>query len=200
MTKQELMEMGLEEAMAEKVLAAHVEQMRGYVPRSRLNEEIAARRAAEERAGEREAAMRSLQEADDSEALRARIAELEEAQAQANREHEDALRRVRVGSAVDAALVAAKARNLTAVKALLKGLDQARIGEDGSVEGLNEQIEALKKAQDSAFLFDSGAGRRLRGAYVGEDGIDDGDGSPDLGRMSYAELAAYAAEHPGALG
>ena len=198
MTKKELMDLGLDEAMAESVLAAHVEQMRGYVPRSRLNEEIAARRAAEELSAAHEAKIKELGEADQSEALRQRIRELEEAQKKLTDDHAAEIHRMRVDSAVDAALVAAKARNAKAVKALLSGLDRAELDTDGSVKGLAEQIAALQAAEDSKFLFDSAQRRKLKGAYVGEDGVDDGDGAPDLSRMSYAELAAYLAEHPGA--
>ena len=196
MTKRELMALGLDDATAEQVLAAHVEQMRGFVPRSRLNEEIAARRAAEELAAGREAEIAAMRGADRSEEMRLRIQELEEAQARLAGEHEEALHRAKVDRAVDVALIGARARNVKAARALLVGLEQAELQEDGTVKGLGEQIEALKRAEDSRFLFDSALGRRMRGAYVGEDGIDDGDGSPDLTRMSYSQLAAYLAEHP----
>ena len=64
------------------------------------------------------------------------------------------IRNLKVSSAVDAALTGAKAKNHTAVKALLKDLDKAELLEDGTVKGLKEQIEALTKADDSKFLFD----------------------------------------------
>ena len=45
---------------------------------------------------------------------------------------------------VEAALTGAKAKNNTAVKALLKDLDKAEFAEDGTIKGLAEQIEVLK--------------------------------------------------------
>ena len=48
--------------------------------------------------------------------------------------------------AVDIALTNARAKNKTAVKALLKDLDKAAINDDGTVKGLKEQIESLIKS------------------------------------------------------
>jgi hypothetical protein len=37
---------------------------------------------------------------------------------------------------------------------------------------------------------------KLKGAKTGEQGVDDGDGKPDLDSMSYEELSRYFSENP----
>jgi hypothetical protein len=54
--------------------------------------------------------------------------------------------------ALDGALTGAKAKNLKAVKALLK-IDDLKLSEDGSIVGLAEQLEKVKAEND--YLFDS---------------------------------------------
>ena len=38
MTKEQLLEMGLSEEQADKVLAAHKEELKGYIPKARFDE------------------------------------------------------------------------------------------------------------------------------------------------------------------
>lgn len=113
--------------------------------------------------------------------------------------HAAEIKQLKVDSAVNAALTAAKAKNIIAVKALLKDLDKAEILEDGSIKGLSEQISALVKAEDTKFLFDTDSKKtQFKGTEPGQGGNDDGDGKIDTSKMTYSELAAYMAEHPDA--
>lgn len=98
---------------------------------------------------------------------------------------------------VEAALTGAKAKNNTAVKALLKDLDKAEFAEDGTIKGLAEQIESLQ--QSDAYLFESKSSKpNVKGAKPGESGNEDGDHGVDTSKMTYSELAAYMAENPDA--
>ncbi|HOJ01300.1 MAG TPA: phage scaffolding protein [Anaerolineaceae bacterium] len=54
--------------------------------------------------------------------------------------------------ALDGALTTAKAKNAKAVKALLK-TDDLKLADDGSIVGLNEQLEKIKSEND--YLFES---------------------------------------------
>ena len=72
------------------------------------------------------------------------------------------------------------------------------MSDDGTVKGLAEQIDKLKAGDDTKFMFDASGKPKLKGAKTGEDGIEDGDGKPDLSKMSYDELCAYLEENPGA--
>ena len=113
--------------------------------------------------------------------------------------HAAEIKQLKVDSAVNAALTAAKAKNIVAVKALLKDLDKAELLEDGSIKGLSEQISALVKAEDSKFLFDTDSKKtQFKGTEPGQGGNDDDNGGVDTSKMTYSELAAYMAEHPDA--
>nr|DAS68368.1 MAG TPA: minor structural protein [Caudoviricetes sp.] len=91
---------------------------------------------------------------EDLEGLKSQIETLQKDNKAKDEQYKAEIRNLKVNSAVEAALTGAKAKNLTAVKALLKDLDKAELLEDGTVKGLKEQIEALTKADDSKFLFD----------------------------------------------
>jgi len=101
------------------------------------------------------------------------------------------LEAVRMDAAVERMLLKNHARCLPAVKALLV-LEGAKLLEDGSVEGLQAQVDLLRNDEETAFLFEQ---ERLRfaGVELGE-GMDELDDGP--ARMSYAELCAYLEEHP----
>ncbi len=105
------------------------------------------------------------------------------------------IRRVKVNAAVDAALIAAGARNVTAVKALITGLDKAELAEDGSVKGLEEKISAVKASD--GYLFEQ-RGVIIRGAKPGESGSDGIDGNIDFSKMTYSQMADYIKKNPSA--
>ena len=87
-------------------------------------------------------------------------------------------KKARVDFAIDKALTAAKAKNNTAVKALLKDLDKAELAEDGTIKGLDAQIKALQKDEGTKFLFTlenpNPAGAKPTGMTPGQSG----DGQP----------------------
>lgn len=79
---------------------------------------------------------------------------------------------IRVNAAVEQALLVAKAKNITAAKALLS-LDGAELAEDGTVKGLSDQISKLKEAEGTAFMFEAEQGATFKGVTPkdGKDGI-----------------------------
>ena len=80
----------------------------------------------------------------DVEALREQIATLQADNKTKDETHAAEIKQLKIDSAVLTALTGAKAKNKTAVKALLKDLDKAEFAEDGTIKGLAEQIEVLK--------------------------------------------------------
>ena len=78
-------------------------------------------------------------------------------------------------------------KNAKAIRALLE-LEKAELTEDGSVKGLAEQMEKLKKAEDSKFLFDSER-RILKGTKPAEasDPMEQGLTKEQFQRMGYKE-------------
>ncbi len=99
---------------------------------------------------------------------------------------------MRLEIGVERVLVKNKARCVPAVKALLK-MEDAKLLADGTVEGIQEQIDALRADADTAFLFEAEE-LRLMGVELGE-GMDREMENGPAG-MSYAELCTYLEEHP----
>ena len=134
----------------------------------------------------------------DVEGMKQEIAKLQADNKAKDDAHAAEIKQLKIDAAIDSALTGAKAKNNTAVKALLKDLDKAELAEDGTIKGLAEQIEALQKSD--AYLFDITTKKKtqVKGAKPGESGNDDGDHEVDTSKMTYSELAAYMAEHPDA--
>lgn len=121
--------------------------------------------------------------------LKKTIEDLQNTNKTSDEAHKNEINNLKKSFAIENALRDAKARNVISVKALLK-LDNIELNEDGSLKGLSEQIETLKGAEDSKFLFDTET-RTLKGAIPGETGMDDPSTKIDLSKMTYDERNAY---------
>lgn len=123
----------------------------------------------------------------DNEEMQKQIEQLQAENKRAKEDHEAELKQLKIDSAVTAALASAKAKNATAVKALLD-LKDAKIAEDGTVVGLSEQISKLTKGEDTKFLFDN-EGLKIKGAKPGEPGDNKPKGitKEDFNKMGYKE-------------
>ena len=194
MNKEELMKLeGMTEELATKIAEMSAEEMKGTIPKSRLDEVIKERDDAKTAKDDVLKQLGALQkDAGDVQGLKDEIQKLQDDAKEKEKTHAAELHSLKVNNAVDTALLGAKALNTKAVKALLN-LENAELDENGTVKGLAEQIEALKTAEDSKFLFGSST---MKGAKTGESGNDDGDKGVDTSKMTYSELAAYMAEHP----
>ncbi len=126
------------------------------------------------------------------EGLKRQIAELQAALEKKDGE----IRAVKVNAAVDAALTKAGARNLTAVKALIAGLDEMELSEDGSIAGLEEKISAIKASD--GYLFEQRGGKiSIRGARP-EESSGDTASDADISKMTYSQLTEYIGKNPNA--
>lgn len=131
----------------------------------------------------------------DVEALKNQIATLQTENATAAKAHEAEIKSLKIDTAVELALSAAKAKNVKAVKALLD-LDKAELDADGTVKGLADQIKKLAEAPDSGFMLETGKAG-FKGFKPGESG-DPNNQPPDYSKMTYEELAAYMENNPDA--
>lgn len=152
MTKESLMEMGLSEQQAGEVMK-QVETT--FVPKTSLeevNRELqAAKRTIKERDGQLEELKKST---GDVEGLKQQITQLQTDNANQQKQHEEEMKAIRMGNAVDRALSQAHAINAATVKPLLAAfLDKATLAEDGTIPGLVEEIGKLAKGADTSFLF-----------------------------------------------
>lgn len=189
MNKEKLIELGLTEEQAEKV----VKELGGYVPKARFNEVNDEKKRLENIVKERDGQLEDLRTAaGDVEALRGQIATLQAENKAKDDQHAEEIKNIKIDSAVEKALRDAGARNLKVAKALLD-LAEPELMEDGTVKGLAEQIEGLKTAEDSNFIFNSKSGDGIKGAEPGQAG----DGSPDFSKMTYSQEMAWRAQNPG---
>ena len=194
MKKEELMKLeGMTEDLATKIAEMSAEELKGTIPKTRLDEVIAERDNAKKDHADVLKQLGALQkETGDVQSLKDKIQELQDNAKEAEKTHAAEMQTLKINNAVDTALINAKALNTKAVKALLN-LEKAELDDEGNVKGLADQIKALQTAEDSKFMFGSST---MKGAKTGESGNDDGDKGVDTSKMTYSELAAYMAEHP----
>lgn len=197
MKKEEIVALGIDAEVAEKIVNMASEEIKGaYVPKSRFDEVNEAKKNAEALVRERDGQLEELKKASgDSEALKKQIEDLQEANKAAVKEHEAKIKQMQIDNAVDKAISSANGKNAKAIKALLN-LEKAELDEDGTVKGLAEQLESLAKAEDSSMLFGSGV-PAVKG-FNPANGKGGANPEVDFSKMNYEQLSQYLAENPDA--
>lgn len=153
MTRAELEALGLTKEQIDSVMGINGNDIEKV--KTKLTEAEKEAESLKEQIKDRDKQLNDLKNSkEDLDGLKSQIETLQKDNKAKDEQYKAEIRNLKVSSAVDAALTGAKAKNHTAVKALLKDLDKAELLEDGTVKGLKEQIEALTKADDSKFLFD----------------------------------------------
>lgn len=199
MTKEKLLEWGLTEEQATKVM----EGLNGsFVTKARFNEVNTELTTAKNTIKERDTQLETLKKASgDTKALQDQITQLQADNKKKDTDHAAELKNLKISNAVELALTGAKAKNNTAVKALLATfLEKAELADDGTVKGLDDEIGKLTKGEDTAFLFDTSGKAKFKGAKAAEK--SDPHNQPtgdDLSKMSYDELCKYMEENPDAV-
>lgn len=194
MKKEDFIKLGLTEEQAVACESASAKELEKFVPKTRFDEVNTAKNTLEENAKTFGEKLHNLQKANaDNETLKSQIGELQKANDDNKADYEKQIRDVQVKGAVEMALVNAKAKNSLAAQALLN-LTDAKISETGEIEGLKEQIEALQKDENTAFLFES-ATPNLRGATPAGSGDNPpaGASNPD-GKMNYEQACVHFAQ------
>ena len=197
MKKEELMKLeGMTDDLAAKIVEMSANEMKGMIPKSRLDEVIIERDNAKKDHADVLKQLGALQkETGDVQSLKDKIQELQDNAKEAEKTHAAEIQTLKINNAVDSALIGAKALNAKAVKALLN-LDGAELDADGSVKGLSDQITALQKSD--SYLFGSSA-PAMKGAKVGESGNEDGDKGMTIDKfrkMSPSERYNYSITNP----
>ena len=152
MDKQKLLEMGLTEEQADKVLEANKIQLEGFIPKNRFDDVNKDKKKLEADIVERDKQLEDLKtNAGDNETLKNDIIKLQNENATAKANYEKEIESLKLNGAIETALGTHKAKNITAVKALL---DTSKISLDNeNLLGFEEQITALKEAEATKFLF-----------------------------------------------
>lgn len=162
MTKEKLLEWGLTEEQAAKVM----EGLNGsFVTKARFNEVNTELTAAKNTIKERDTQLETLKKASgDTKALQDQITQLQADNKKKDDDHAAELKNLKISNAVELALTGAKAKNNTAVKALLADfIGKAELAEDGTVKGLDDEVKKLVEGKDTAFLLRSPPAPSSRG-------------------------------------
>lgn len=194
MTKEKLLEWGLTEEQAAKVM----EGLNGsFVTKARFNEVNTELTKAKATITERDAQLETLKQASgDTKALQDQITQLQADNAEQKKKHEAEMKAQRIESAVEMALTTAKAKNNTAVRALMADfISKAEITEDGTVKGLDDEVKKLLEGKDTAFLFDKAPEKKFKGAKAAEKS-DTPPADGDTSKMTYDQLCKYLEENP----
>ena len=197
MTKEKLLEWGLTEEQATKVM----EGLNGsFVTKARFNEVNTELTNAKNTIKERDTQLETLKKSTgDTKALQDQITQLQTDNANQKKAHEAELKALKIGNAVDMALTGAKAKNNTAVKALMADfLAKAELADDGTVKGLGDEIKKLVEGKDTAFLFEKSTGTKFKGAKSAEkgDGAEGGMTLEKLKAMNPLDRYNYSVNHP----
>ena len=130
---------------------------KAFVSKSDFNTVKAELTAAKTQISERDTQLETLKKSTgDMDALKAQITQLQNDNKAKDASHAAEIAKLRIDTAVEAALTAAGSKNNTAVKALMSDfLSKAELGEDGSVKGLNDAVKKLSEGSDTSFMFNS---------------------------------------------
>ena len=197
MTKEKLMEWGLTEEQANKVM----EGLNGsFVTKARFNEVNTELTKAKTTITERDGQLEALKKSGaDATALQEQITQLQADNKKKDADHAAELKALKISN-VELALTGAKAKNTVAVKALLADvIAKAELAEDGTVKGLDDEVKKLVEGKDTAFLFDKATEKKFKGAKSAEKGDGGGDGSMTLEKfrgLSPAERYDFSVNHP----
>ena len=192
MTKEQLIALGASEELATKIAEESVKELAGYVEKSKYSEVETAKKQLEEG---NKTLTKQLEEikksAGDNAELKKQIEDMQTVNKNKEKEYADSIAKLKLDNAVDIALMGAGSKNNKAVKALLN-LEKAVIGEDGKVVGLKEQLDNLRKAEDSSFLFE------VTPKFKGVNPAGNKGGEVDFKSMTYSQMEKYLAENPSA--
>jgi phage minor structural protein GP20 len=197
MKKEDFIALGIDEELAIKCEKASNEELKGYVPYDRFKEVIEEKNKLKNDIADRDKQFETLKNSTgDVEAMKEQIASLQADNKAKDEAHAAEIKQMKINSALESALIGSKAKNVTAVKALIKDLDKAELQDDGSIKGLEEQIAALKKSDSYLFEEATTAKPNFKGFQPGVAKKETTTGKVDMSKMSYEELASYIENNP----
>lgn len=155
MKKEDFVALGITEELAEKAAEKSEKELKGMVPRDRLNEESKAKRQAEDSYNSVKTELDKLKEsAGDNEALKSKIEQLKSDLKKKETTHAAEIADMKMTNAIQAA-IGSVAQDSELVAGLL---DRTKLilTEEGKVTGLDDQLKGLKESKP--FLFKDTAG------------------------------------------
>lgn len=194
MNKEDLIAMGLTEEQAKKVM----DSLDGnYVTKTRFNEVNEENKTLKKSVSDRDKQLEDLKKSSgDNEELKKQIETLQQENANQKKAHEAEMTQLRLDNAIDAALTAAGAKNIKAVRALID-TSKVKVGEDGKLTGFDDLLSAVQKS-DSYLFTEKQQKQNFKGFQPGASGNVKPGTEVDMSKMTYEELANYIDQNPDA--
>lgn len=191
MNEEELKALGLEEKQISSIMKLHKDTIDGsFVPKSRFDEINNETKQLKEDVKNRDDQLEKLKEVN-PEKLQEEINTLQVKNQEQTESYTAELNQLKVDQAVERQLNKFNVKNDKAVKALLD-LKDVELGEDGSIKGLEEQLNTLKESDDYLFnITTPPKDKRLKGSQPGAQKKTDPNETVDFSKMSYAEIDAH---------
>lgn len=195
MKKEDLIAMGLTEDQAKKVM----DSLDGnFVTKARFNEVNEENKTLKQSVADRDKQLEDLKKSSgDNAELKKQIETLQQQNADQKKAHDAEMAQLKLDNAIDAALTAAGAKNIKAVRAMID-TSKMKLGEDGTVEGLSDAIKAVQKSDSYIFNTVQQKQQTFKGFQPGASGEVKPGTEVDTSKMTYSELAAYMAANPDA--
>lgn len=194
MNKEDLIAMGLTEEQAKKVM----DSLDGnYVTKTRFNEANEENKTLKKSVSDRDKQLEDLKKSSgDNEELKKQIETLQQENANQKKAHDAEMTQLRLDNAIDAALTAAGAKNIKAVRALID-TSKVKVGEDGKLTGFDDLLSAVQKS-DSYLFTEKQQKQNFKGFQPGASGNVKPGTKVDMSKMTYEELANYIDQNPDA--
>ena len=194
MNKEDLIAMGLTEEQAKKVM----DSLDGnYVTKTRFNEVNEENKTLKKSVSDRDKQLEDLKKSSgDNEELKKQIETLQQENANQKKAHDAEMTQLRLDNAIDAALTAAGAKNIKAVRALID-TSKVKVGEDGKLTGFDDLLSAAQKS-DSYLFTEKQQKQNFKGFQPGASGNVKPGTKVDMSKMTYEELANYIDQNPDA--
>ncbi|MCX4347859.1 MAG: phage scaffolding protein [Lachnospiraceae bacterium] len=194
MKKVEFIALGITEELAAKAEKASLEELKGYVEKSKHDEVVEENKTLKTSVSDRDKQLETLKaSAGDNEELKKQIETMKQQNAEQEKAHKAELAQLRLDNAIENALTVAGAKNSKAVKALLD-VSKVKLGEDGKLSGWDDQIKAIQKSD--AYLFNMQQKNTFKGFQPGASSDNKPGTNVDMSKMTYEELAAYIESNP----
>ena len=194
MKKVEFIALGITEELAAKAEKASLEELKGYVEKSKHDEVVEENKTPKTSVSDRDKQLETLKApAGDNEELKKQIETMKQQNAEQEKAHKAELAQLKLDNAIENALTVAGAKNSKAVKALLD-VSKVKLGEDGKLTGWDDQIKAIQKSD--AYLFNMQQKNTFKGFQPGASSDNKPGTNVDMSKMTYEELAAYIESNP----
>lgn len=190
MTKEQLQALNLTE---EQINAIIEDYGKNYVSKAQFNEKNDAYKQAKQEIENLTNDISTLSEANKAnEALQSQIKELQDAATQREADYNENIKNMKIDTAITKALSKSGAMNETILTGLLDRTKIA-IGEDNTITGIQEQINALKESDPYLFKQDS-----IKGVVPGDatPKTNDGITKEQFNKMSYLDRVQLQESNP----